>query len=156
MQRVVHIAVGLFSLLVFSQNKEVNWLSFEELESVQLESPKKVLIQFYADWCVYCKKMDESVFSKSQIIDVISSRYYAVRFNVESRDTVYFGGKTFVNKNRGTRRIAIHQIPELLAGRPNRDLELPVTVLLNKEFEIVQRYYRYIPPKEMLAILKSD
>ena len=152
----ISIIVVVFTMsLGFAQKKELTWLSFEELEQALIVQPKKVMIHFYADWCVYCKKMDEAVFTKPEIMQELEGNYYAVRFNVETKDTISFGGKYFTNKNIGKKRMAFHQIPELLAGRINRTIELPATVILDKKFNVEQRFYRYIPPKEMLAILKS-
>ena len=155
MRSIVYILIILFSSLAVAQDNDINWLSFEELETELIKKPKKVLVEFYADWCVYCKKMEQSVFSKSEIKALLDKDYYAVRFNVETNDTIVFGGKTFVNKNSGKRRFAYHEIPELLAGREKKTLELPATVILDENFEITDRYYRYIPPKEMLSILKN-
>ena len=145
----------LCTSLTIAQQTEVNWLSFEELEQELAKQPKKVLVEFYADWCVYCKKMEQSVFTKPDIKKAIAKEYYAIRFNVETMDTIAFGGQTFVNKNYGKKRSAFHEIPELLAGRPKQSLDLPATVILNEKFEIIARYYRYISPKEMLLILKQ-
>ena len=146
------IAIVLFSS--FTSKPSVDWLSFEELEVALTEQPKKIVIYFYADWCVYCKKMEQSVYTKPEIQEALDKNYYAVKFNAESRDTIAFGGKDFINLNIGKQRNAYHQIPELLAGRKNKDLELPATVILDEEFNIIDRYYRYIPPKELLSILK--
>ena len=155
MQRTIYILFILFSSRLAAQEKDINWLSFEELETELIKEPKKVMVEFYADWCVYCKKMEQSVFSKSEIKAILERDYYAVRFNVETNDTVVFGGKTFVNKNSGKRRLAYHEIPEFLTGRDQKSLELPATVILDENFEIIDRFYRYIPPKEMLSILKN-
>ncbi len=148
------VLIGCF-ILSFTPKPNVNWLSFEELETAFAEAPKKVVINFYADWCVYCKKMEEAVYSKPDIIELLNTDYYSVKFNVESKDTIQLGEKKFVNLNVGKKRTAYHQIPELLAGRKNKDLALPATVILDENFNIIKRYYRYIPPKEMLSILKQ-
>ncbi len=152
-----YITISLLGLLFlgFVPKEKVNWLSFENLELALKEEPKKVIIHFYADWCVYCKKMEQAVYTKPDIVDALKSEYYTVKFNVESTDTIQFGGQSFVNLNIGKKRMAYHQIPELLAGRKDIPLELPATVILDKDFNIEQRYYRYIPPKEMLSILKQ-
>jgi len=155
MRRLAFITVFGVLFLSFTPKAQVEWLSFEELETALTKAPKKVIIHFHADWCVYCKKMEQSVYTKPDIIEALKSEYYAVKFNVESTDTIQFGGKTFVNLNAGKRRTAFHQIPELLAGRNNKSLELPATVILDKDFNIEKRFYRYIPPKEMLSILKE-
>ena len=59
------------------------------------------------------------------------------------------------NQNAGKKRLAYHQIPELLAGRKGHPLELPATVILDETFTIKKRLYRYIPPSEMLSLLKN-
>ena len=145
----------LVSFSVFAQDKESQWLTFPELESALVKEPKKVVIYFYADWCAYCHKMEKVVYTKPDIKAELNTNYYAVKFNVESQDTITFGGKTFLNLNVGKKRLAYHQIPELLAGRQNQPLELPATVVLDEGFNIEKRFYRYISPKEMLAILKE-
>lgn len=156
MKKLVLIAlIGVF-FLSFIPKAKVDWLTFETLEVALNKEPKKVIVHFYADWCAFCKKMEQSVYTKPEIIDIIASEYYVVKFNVESKDSIQFGGQTFVNLNVGKRRNAFHQIPELLAGRKGRQLELPATVILDEDFNIKQRFYRYIPPKEMLAILKEE
>ncbi|WP_422106772.1 thioredoxin family protein [Winogradskyella sp.] len=155
MRSLVIIALIGFFFLGFVPKEKVNWLSFGELETALTEKPKKVIVHFYADWCVYCKKMEEAVYTKPDIIEVLNADYYAVSFNVESKDSIHFGGQTFVNLNAGKKRTAFHQIPEFLAGRKDRDLELPATVILDKDFNIEKRFYQYIPPKEMLTILKQ-
>lgn len=155
MHKVLVIAFLGFTLLLQSQQQEVDWLSFEELEQKLTVQPKKVLVYFYADWCVYCKKMDQAVYKKPRIKALLQQEYYAVKFNSESTDTIYFGGKRFVNDQLGGRRNPVHQIPEFLAGKPNKPLELPATIILDENFNIVKRFFRYIPPKEMLALLEE-
>ncbi len=66
-----HIVITLLisaTVLSVTSKPKVNWLSFEALEISLLKAPKKVVIYFYADWCVYCKKMDAAVYKKPEII----------------------------------------------------------------------------------------
>ncbi|WP_111683093.1 thioredoxin family protein [Winogradskyella tangerina] len=156
MKKVAVISILSLMFLSFIPKSKVDWLSFEKLEVALNEEPKKVIVHFYADWCVFCKKMEEAVYTKPEIVDAINNEYYAVKFNVETKDTIRFGGQSFVNLNIGKKRTAFHQIPELLAGRKDQQLELPATVILDKDFNIEQRIYRYIPPKEMLSILTEE
>ena len=150
------ISILFFSMFVKAQDNKINWLDFEALENALEAQPKKVLVYFYADWCVYCKKMDRSVYSKEEVKTILNDEYYAVKFNAESNEIIQFGGKTFENKQFGKKRNPIHQIPEYLSGRRNEALELPATVILNEDFEIEKRFYRYISPTEMLSILKEE
>jgi thioredoxin-related protein len=155
MKYFVFILLFCFSTFASAQKQTVNWLSFEELEQALLNEPKKVMIHFYADWCVYCKKMEKVVYTKPDIEAELATNYYAVKFNVESTDTIQFGGKKFLNLNVGKKRMANHQIAELLAGQDNSELTLPAVVFLDDEFTIEERVFRYIAPKELLALLQD-
>ena len=154
-KHTVVVLLLCFSTLSFAQKDTVEWLSFEALEQALLNEPKKVMIHFYADWCVYCKKMEQDVYTKPTIAAQLSANYYAVKFNVESTDTVAFGGKKFLNLNIGKSRTAYHQIAELLAGSSTKDILLPAVVFLDEEFNIEKRLFRYIAPKELLGLLKD-
>lgn len=156
MKQFLFLLILFNSFSLIAQTEDVKWLSFEELELALKEEPKKVFIHFYADWCRYCKKMENVVYTKSYIEKELASNYYAVKFNVESQDTIHFGGKDFINKNLGKKRLVYHEIPELLASRPNESIELPTLVFLDEEFNIEKRYFTYLSPKQFLSILKSE
>src|SRR5680860_153689 len=112
------ILIYIFSLAsastVFSQaEKVVHWLDFEQLDDSLKTNPKKVFIDFYADWCGPCLRMQTEVFTHPEIVDRLNSDYYAVKMNVETRDTITFGNQEFVNE-RIDKRNPVHQIPQLM------------------------------------------
>jgi len=139
---------------VFAQSSEIKWMDFEQLEDSLKARPKKVFIDFYAEWCNYCKKMDRTVFKDPAVVKALNSNYYSVKMNAESRDTIFFGGKTFVNKQVNLNRNPTHQIALLLGSREGLPFSLPVIILLNEKFEVEERYFEYISPKKMKSILK--
>jgi len=138
-----------------AQEKHINWLTFEELEKTMLDNPKKVMILFNADWCEYCKKMERDVFPKMSVKKELIANYHVVKFNVESQDTIKFGGQTFFNSDKGKQRIAYHDLAKLLASNKNEVVTLPATLFFNRNFELRKRILRYISPKEMITILKE-
>lgn len=154
MKHIFFYIVIMISLGCTAQTHNVTWLTFEELEDALIKQPKKVLIHFYADWCVYCKKMEQDVYTKDAIKEVLNNKYHVVKFNVESEEEVNFGGERFINKNIGKRRQAYHEIAELLATREQRSITLPAVIVINDNFEIEKRMFQYVPPKELLTILK--
>ncbi len=148
----------LFVVLILStggsaQENEVQWLSFEQLEDSLNLRPKKVFIDFYADWCAYCKKMDKAAFKDTGVIHSLTNNYYAVKMNAESTDSIQFGGEVFINEQIGKSRNPTHQIALLLASRKNRPFSLPAMVLLNEQFEVTDRYFEYLSPKQLLKAL---
>lgn len=139
-----------------AQDITINWLSFEQLEDALAVKPKKVFVDFYAEWCAYCKKMDEAAYKDSQIIKILNTEYYAVKMNAETTDTITFDGQIFENKQLGKTRNPVHEIPLLLASRDGFPFSLPATVVLDASFQVTNRYFEYLSPKRMTTILKSS
>lgn len=151
------LAISLFlcSTVTSQELKSVNWITFEQLDDSLQVKPKKVFISFYADWCVYCKKMKKTAFRDQKIINLLNKEYYAVSMDAESKETIIFDGATYVNQNIGKTRRPTHQIPLLLASRKNKPFSLPVNLILDETFKIKGRYYEYLSPKKLLKLLKE-
>ena len=103
-------------------NKEIQWLSFDELQVAMKKNPKKVFMDVYTDWCGWCKKMEKSTFTNPDVIKYINEHYYAIRFNAEQKEPIRFMGKTYELKpGSNTNELAI----ELLHGQ----MSYPTTVI---------------------------
>ena len=139
-----------------AQEPTVAWLNFKQLEDSLEVRPRKVLIDFYADWCSYCKKMDRVTFTDPEVVRKLNSEFYAVRMNVESPDTVTFDGRRYTNPEFGKRRQPVHEIPRLLASREGVPFSLPAIVILDEGFRVQSRYFEYLSPKKMRQALKTD
>ena len=133
---------------------EINWLNFEQLEVKLKEEPKPILIYFYADWCAYCKKMDRHAFKDQKVIQLLAKDFYAVKMNAETKDTIVFEGSTFINDEVETHRNPTHQLAKLLASRNDQAFSLPALILLNKDFEVIDRKFSYLTSIKMLELLK--
>ncbi len=152
----VILAFSLFQcdLSNAQEAKSVNWLTFEQLEdSLSTNTPKRVFIDFYTDWCTYCRKMDKVVFTKPDVVNLLNTRYYAVRFDAESESTVHFGGKAFVNDQINISRTPLHQIAQLLALR-NGQFAPPTMVVLDSTFAVSARYFEYLDSKKLVKALQ--
>lgn len=153
----VFICLVMFTCVLkgTAQNNSINWLSFEQLEDSLAVGPKRVFIDFYADWCAYCKKMDKAAFRDPRVVSRLNTEYYAVKMNAEATDTIIFGGESFSNKQLGKKRNPTHEIPLLLASRENHPFSLPAIVILNQNFEVTERYFEYLSPKQLLEALED-
>jgi len=157
MTRVRNILLTL--LLVYSTNAiyaqerlEIQWLTFEQLEDSLAKQPKKVFIDFYTDWCTYCKKMDKKVFTKTDVINAISEDYYAVRMDAESKDSVTFEGQVFSNRLASQKRSGIHDLA-LLLGQRDGQFVPPTMLVLNEDFKILDRKFEYLYSEKLLSWL---
>ena len=154
--RKVKVVLGMFFLTSISlqaQNKAINWLTFEQLEDSLAVKPKKVFIDFYADWCAYCKKMDEVAYKDPRVISILNTDYYAVKMNAEASREIIFDGQRFTNKQFGKKRYPVHEIALLLGSREGIPFSLPAIVILDESFTITKRYFEYLSPKKMQMVL---
>jgi thiol:disulfide interchange protein DsbD len=66
-------------------SKGVNWSYSYEAEMERAGSQGlPVMIDFYADWCVYCKKLDKDVFTDERIISE-SGRFVVIKIDADKR-----------------------------------------------------------------------
>ncbi|NER14887.1 thioredoxin fold domain-containing protein [Leptobacterium flavescens] len=147
--------VLLLGYIGMGQEKGVNWLSFEQLEDSLAVKPKKVLIDFYADWCVYCKKMEKVAFRDPDVVSRLNNDYYVVKMDAETTDTISFGGGNYRNKQLGKKRRPTHEIALLLASRKGYPFSLPAVVILNEKFEITARYFEYLSPAKLMEVINE-
>lgn len=131
----------------------VDWLTFEQLEDSLAQTPKKIFIDFYTDWCRYCRKMDKAVFTQSKVIQLLNEDYYAIRFDAETEEAVIFSGRTFINNQIGKTRTPLHQIAQLLALQKGQ-FTAPTLVILDADFRVKKRYFEYLSGRELLNALQ--
>jgi thioredoxin-related protein len=139
-----------------AQDTAIDWLSFEQLEDSLAVQPKKVYIYFYAEWCAYCKKMDERAHKDPLIIQILNTEYYAVKMDAETTHAITFDSQIFVNKQVKKKRNPVHEIALLLASRDGFPFLLPAIVVLDESFEVTGRYFEYLSPKRMTSVLKTS
>ena len=158
--KVLFLNIFMFVAFIISNNlqaqEKINWLNFEQLEDSLAVKPKKVLINFYADWCAYCKKMDKAAFKNGEVVSLLKGNYYSVKMDAESMDSIQFDNTIFINKELNKKRNPTHEIPLLLGQRKNKNFALPLTIILDENFNIEARYFEYLSPKKLNKILESN
>lgn len=76
----------------------LNWLSYNEGLNLAEKENKYVLINFYTDWCGYCKKMDKETYSKEEVKKILNENFVVVKVNAESDNKVIENGEEITER----------------------------------------------------------
>ncbi|WP_018473578.1 thioredoxin family protein [Echinicola pacifica] len=148
------LSSSLLSTFAHAQ-ASIRWMDFEQLEDSLAIAPKAIFIDFYTDWCSYCKKMDKEVFTKPEVVQWINNEVYAVRMDAESRDNIYFDGRWWKNRQATAKREGFHELALLLGSRQGEFVP-PVFLLLDEQFTVIDRKFQYLSSEKLMAWLRKE
>ena len=95
------LVLAVFLIITFniSAQDAIKWHKFDEgLNKAQTEN-KFLLVDFYTDWCGWCKKMDANTYTDKSVIDLINKNFIAVKMNPEKDGAVNFQDKNYPAAN---------------------------------------------------------
>jgi len=126
--------------------KPISWLTVEEAAAKLQQEQKPVLIDLYTTWCGWCKQMDRKTYSNKQVSAYLSDKFYTVKLDAETHNTVNWQGKTYsFDPQYRCNMFAVY----LSHGR----LEFPTTIIIAPGFE-PQAIPGYMEPKEIEMLVK--
>ena len=141
------VAVGLVAFLNKSNGsgilngggEKIQWHTFDEGVALAAKEHKKVLIDVYTDWCVWCKKMDSDVYTNEGVGKVIASNFIAVKLNAESSKALAYNGE---------------KIDETTFARAMGVTGYPTTVFLEPGARPITKIPGFVEAKEFAQILR--
>ena len=62
----------------------IKWYSYEEGKVLAKAEKKKVFLHFYADWCVFCRKMAKETFQDANVVSNLNDTFISIRVDTDS------------------------------------------------------------------------
>ncbi|HKK77798.1 MAG TPA: DUF255 domain-containing protein [Saprospiraceae bacterium] len=137
---------GLFTTVLAQDT--IQWMGLEEAMEAAEQRPKKIMVEVYTDWCVWCKKMEENTFQDEYIAEYINENFYPVRFDAHQKEAVKFDGQVYrftTSGNTGHHELAAR----LLKGR----LSYPAIVFMDERTDIIQTISGYKSPVQFMQMI---
>jgi len=128
---------------------KINWMSFEQaLEKTKVE-PKKIMLDFYTEWCRWCERMDQTTLKHPAIVAYINENFYPVKFDAERDDIILYKERKYALIKAGKR--AYHELAiEMMRGR----MSFPSIVFLDESTEVIQCLVGFKTPGQLMQLAK--
>ncbi len=127
----------------------VKWLTMNEAMKKFKKKPKKLLFNFYTDWCNGCKIMEKTTFTDSDLAEYVNEHFYAVNFDATSDENIQF--LTDELKGASANDTPFHQFFLVLT---NNKPMLPTLILMNETPKIMLNLPFYRTPEDLIPLLK--
>lgn len=129
---VLVIALAVYLILPSDYNS-IPWKKYNEKDfKAALGSNDKIIIDFYADWCIPCKELDRFTFTDDRVIDATSS---------------YKAFKADLTKSNSSEVEALRKEFKIVG--------VPTVLLIGSDGNEVERITGFLPPEEFLKKLEQ-
>jgi thioredoxin-related protein len=126
----------------------IKWYSIDEAVQLASQEPKIMVIDVYTDWCGWCKRMEATTFSDSEIIKLMNEHFYPVKLNAEGKDDIVIGNRTFKFVDNGSR--GYHEVAAIVTrGR----LSYPTISYLDAQGKVLEAAPGYKTPDQFMVYL---
>ena len=138
---------------VLAQESLLEVYSFDDLPRLQSEDQRPIFVFLTADWCRYCKNVEQNSFQNSEVVDRLNNDFYTVIFDIEERNEIKLFGQNFRYKSTGL-NTGVHELAELI-GTVDGVLNTPTFVMFDQSLKIQYQYGGYMSTNEILKLLET-
>jgi thioredoxin-related protein len=128
-----------------NNNIKVEWLNYNEGIKRAKELKKSIVMDFYADWCHWCKVMDKETFSDSKVAKILNDKYICIRIYSEDKSLKIKYKKKKMSAQEFSSIMGVSGLPTLIfmdsSGTPitkipgflNKEVFLPLLNYINEK-----------------------
>ncbi len=149
--RILCLIAALWLSLSLSA-QDLHTYSFEQVDSLQADDRRATVVFLHADWCRYCRAMEQRTFSDERVIQKLNERFYFVSFDGESQEPVRYQSVDWPYEPTG-RSTGTHSLAKAL-GTIDGKLDYPTLTILSEEHEIVFQHSGFLTAEEVLKVLE--
>ncbi len=73
--------------------KTISWYGFEEGMKKAKSEKKYIFVDFYTEWCTYCKKLESETYTDEKVYKYLNDKFVPIKVNAESQNKVSFAGQ---------------------------------------------------------------
>ncbi|MDP2808138.1 MAG: DUF255 domain-containing protein [bacterium] len=73
---------------------KAEWLAFDQAMEKAAADKKYVVVDFYTDWCKWCKVMDDKTYADPSVVTALKENFVIAKINGESPEKITYRGKT--------------------------------------------------------------
>lgn len=113
----VLLALGAFVAPVRSEQgpalPSIAWADLQSAVKTAKATNKPVFVNVYADWCGYCRKMEQTTFRDAAVVAKLNSQFVLAKLNGESSKKLLLG-KATMTESEWAMRQGVQGFPALI------------------------------------------
>lgn len=122
-----------------SDKPEIEWLTFDEGVERAKKEKKLLVIDFYTDWCSWCRVMDKDTYGNEAVVNYAQEKLIMAKLNAETKEKFKFRDATYSGRELS-----------MMFGVTG----FPATVFMSAEGEFLTKVSGFIPADRFKSILQ--